>query len=125
MAQPATARARSASPRLAAADTAEELKQLRRDLNLNRATFGRMLGCSERGLANWEAGRPVQAIYLHRINELRNLFRELTELIKPNSIGEWLLAPNEQLDGLKPVEVIERGETFRVWKTVFDLRAKQ
>ena len=128
MAQPATARAiprsGSQSPAPAPRDVAEELKQLRRDLKLNRATFGRVLGCSERGLANWEAGRPIQAVYLHRIAELRNLFNELANVIEPSAIGEWLLAPNEQFDGLKPVEVIERGESFRVWKTIVQPRSK-
>ncbi len=102
----------------------EDLKQLRRDLRLSRTTFGRVLGCSERGLANWEAGRPIQAIYLNRINELRNLFSELSKVVEPDTIGEWLLTPNEQFDGLKPVEVIERGETFRLWKTIFHWKGK-
>ncbi|MEO8350118.1 MAG: hypothetical protein ABI680_00215 [Chthoniobacteraceae bacterium] len=128
MSQPAKSLARnhaaSPAPDAVSADGAEELKQLRRDLKLTRATFGRMLGCSERGLANWEAGRPIQKIYVNRINELRNLFTELSKSLESASIGDWLLAPNDQFDGLKPVEVIERGETFRLWKVILQSERK-
>jgi hypothetical protein len=35
--------------------------------------------------------------------------------------GPWLLAENEALDSFKPLELIERGETDRIWQLVFAL----
>ena len=95
---------------------AEDLKQLRRDLKLNRSTFGRLLGCSERGLANWEAGRPIQSVYSSRLQELRNLLAETAKIIGRENIGPWLTEPNEDFAGMKPIELIERGESAQLWR---------
>ncbi|MBX6313085.1 MAG: hypothetical protein IRY99_09260 [Isosphaeraceae bacterium] len=40
-------------------------------------------------------------------------------MVKPRVIPEWLDTPNETFEGLKPVEVIERGEIDRLWNMVF------
>ena len=39
------------------------------------------------------------------------------------SIGTWLQIPNEAFDGLKPLEVIDRGEIDRLWSMIYDLRS--
>lgn len=44
-------------------------------------------------------------------------------MIKPDAIGKWMTTPNEAFDGLKPVEVIERGEVDRMWQMLFLLRS--
>ena len=44
-------------------------------------------------------------------------------LLEPASLGAWFTAPNAALDGLKPVEVIERGEIDRLWEMVIRLRS--
>jgi hypothetical protein len=36
-------------------------------------------------------------------------------------IGTWLDTPNPAFDGLKPVEVIERGEIDRIWRMVHEV----
>lgn len=40
-------------------------------------------------------------------------------------IGAWLLSPNDGLDGLKPIEVIERGEIDRIWQMLYLLEGSQ
>jgi hypothetical protein len=35
----------------------------------------------------------------------------------------WLATPNEAFDGLKPLEVIERGEIDRLWNMIFHLES--
>lgn len=35
----------------------------------------------------------------------------------------WLTAPNDAFDGLKPLEVIERGESDRIWQMIFLMRS--
>ena len=99
------------------------LKELRDALGLSRPVFARLMGCSERALANWEAGNPIQDIYKSRLNELKKLYDELAEVVDPESIGGWLTTPNEEFDGLKPMELIERGEMFRIWRMVFQLKS--
>jgi transcriptional regulator with XRE-family HTH domain len=99
------------------------LKQLRDALGLSRPVFARLMGCSERALANWEAGSPIQDIYKSRLNELRKLYDELAEVVEPDGIGDWLITPNEEFDGLKPIELVERGEMFRIWRMIFLLKS--
>ena len=51
-------------------------------------------------------------------------FRErLAEVVKPEAIPEWLETPNPAFDGLKPREVIERGEIDRLWSMIFYLES--
>ena len=45
------------------------------------------------------------------------------EVIRNDAIGPWLEQPNEAFDGLKPLEVIERGEVDRLWAMIFYLRS--
>ena len=105
------------------ANDAAAIRQLRLLLNMPRPIFARLMGCSERALANWETGRPIQDIYKSRLNELRKLRDELAEVTEPENIGAWFTAPNEEFDGMKPIELIERGEMFRIWRMVFFLKS--
>lgn len=51
-------------------------------------------------------------------------FRErLAGVVKPEVIPEWLETPNPAFDGLKPLEVIERGEIDRLWNVIFYLES--
>ena len=36
---------------------------------------------------------------------------------------EWLDTPNDAFDGLKPLEIIERGEIDRLWNMIFYLES--
>lgn len=89
---------------------------------MTRPLFARLMGCSERTLANWESGRHLPEIYKSRLNELQKLYAELAESVDPAAIGSWITLPNEDFDGLKPLELIERGETFRIWRMIFSLK---
>ena len=47
----------------------------------------------------------------------------LGELMDTGLIPEWIQTPNEGFNGLKPIEVIERGEIDRIWEMIFFLRS--
>lgn len=100
------------------------LRELRDALRLPRPVFARLMACSERALANWESGRSLPEIYKSRLGELQNLYNGLFEAIEPKTIGSWLTTPNHEFDGLKPLELIERGESFRIWRMIFRLKPK-
>jgi hypothetical protein len=40
-------------------------------------------------------------------------------------IAEWLQAPNDAFGGLKPIEVVERGEIDRIWRMIYVLESGQ
>jgi hypothetical protein len=54
---------------------------------------------------------------------LERLTNALSEVIKKESLGKWLKTPNQAFGGMKPVEVIERGESDRLWEMIYFLRS--
>jgi len=43
--------------------------------------------------------------------------------LRSRFVGKWLETPNDAFGGLKPLEVIERGEIDRIWQMVHTLRS--
>ena len=43
--------------------------------------------------------------------------------VSPEAIGPWLKDPNPAFDGSTPLQVIERGETDRIWRMVYELES--
>lgn len=97
--------------------------RLRNRLGLNRETFARLVPMSTRNLANIEGGKKPTATVLRQLKELKRVVDALAEVVKKDAIGPWLEQPNDAFDGLKPIEVIERGEIDRIWQMIFYLRS--
>ena len=97
--------------------------RLRARLGMNRETFARLVPMSTRNLANVEAGIVPSPNVLRQLQELRRVVDALTEVIREESIGPWFEQPNSAFDGLKPMEVIERGEVDRIWQMIYHLRS--
>jgi hypothetical protein len=95
------------------------VSHVRSELGVTREFFARMTGFSVRAISGWEAGRPLSEAAVRRVKEMKRLHDALAEGIRPEFIPQWLETPCEGLGGLKPVEVLERGETDRLWRTVF------
>ena len=88
-----------------------------------QAVFAKLLPVSVRSLATLESGATPTEVVARRLNELRRLTNALSEVIKKEALGSWLQTPNEAFDGLKPVEVIDRGEIDRLWSMIYFLRS--
>ena len=58
-----------------------------------------------------------------RLNELKRLFEALEKLVNQEAIGPWLKEPNPAFDGSTPLQVIERGETDRLWRMICELES--
>src|SRR5262245_48237861 len=97
--------------------------QVRDSWGVSRKTFARMAGFSERALAGWEAGEPVGEPSLRRLRELERLREALARVMRPEFLPQWLDTPNEAFAGLKPLEVVERGEVDRLWGMIFYLES--
>ena len=96
---------------------------VRRKLGLSRRLFSRLTGFSERAIANWESGGKPDEPGLRRIRETERFQSRLAEVVEREAIAEWLDAPNDAFDGLKPLEVLERGEIDRLWNMIFYLES--
>jgi transcriptional regulator with XRE-family HTH domain len=111
--------AKQVRPALRESVTAE----IRRKLGLSRKLFSRLTGFSERAIANWESGETPEEPGLRRIRETERFQARLAEVVASEAIPQWLDTPNDAFDGLKPLEVIERGEIDRLWNMIFYLES--
>ena len=96
---------------------------LRSELGFNREVFARLLPISVRSLATIESGGPQTEAVTRRLTELQRIVEALSEVVDKKIVGEWIQAPNPAFDGLKPLEVIERGEVDRIWQMLYLLRS--
>ena len=100
-----------------------DVRAVRTAYGMNRPDFGRLLGYSERMIAMWETGeRKPDAVAHRRYQELQRLFEELSRIIRPRRIPEWLNTSNPSFKGLKPVEVIERGRIDGLWQMIHEFK---
>ena len=54
---------------------------------------------------------------------MQRLQQALIGVMKPDFVGVWLQTPNDAFGGLKPVEVVERGEVDRLWRMIYELES--
>jgi hypothetical protein len=97
-------------------ESAHFVAGVRSGLGVTRELFARLTGFSVRAITDWEAGRPISDAGLRRVKELGRLRAVLAGGMREEFIGRWLQTPCEGLGGLKPVEVLERGEADRLWR---------
>ncbi len=96
---------------------------IRHRLQFNRSLFARLIAISERSLASIESGKPAGESATRSIVELKRLVNAMAEVIDPTVLKDWMTAPNEAFGGLKPLELIERGEVDRIWRMIWELKS--
>lgn len=99
------------------------VRELTTHYGISCDTLTRMTGFSPRAVANWSQGAKPSASTARRLTETKRLFATLETLISPEAIGPWLKEPNPAFDGSAPLQVIERGETDRIWRMVYELQS--
>lgn len=99
------------------------VKEIRQKLGVTRKVFSRLTGYSERAIASWESGGHPDEPGLRRLRETERFQERLAEVVPLEEIAQWLDTPNAAFDGLKPLEVIERGEIDRLWNMIFYLES--
>ena|SRR5271157_295625 len=99
----------------------EQFVDLRKRFGISQKGFAQLTSSSLRAVARWEAGEKPGEMAKRTLNELRRLYNSLSGVMKKDHVAEWLSIPNPVFDGLKPLEVIERGESDRIWKMIYDL----
>jgi DNA-binding transcriptional regulator YiaG len=88
-------------------------------------TFTRLTGFSPRAVSGWANGEPRTPSTERRLAETQRLFTALAKLVKATAIGPWLETANPAFGGSTPVQVIERGETDRLWRMIYELESGQ
>lgn len=90
---------------------------------VTRDAITRMTGFSPRAVANWSSGKPPGPSAQKKLTELTRLFDALSELVDPKALASWLKTSNPGFEGSTPLQVIERGETDRLWRMIWQLEA--
>jgi transcriptional regulator with XRE-family HTH domain len=101
----------------------EQFAGLRKKLGITQKGFAQLTSSSLRAVARWEAGEKPGEMAKRTLSEPRRLYNSLPGVMKKDYIAEWLSIPNPVFDGFKPLEIIERGESDRIWKMIYDLGA--
>lgn len=100
-----------------------EVKEFCDSYGVTQETFTRLTGFSPRAVAHWAHGRKPSPSTGRRLAELGRLFEALEKLIPNDNIGPWLREPNPAFDGSTPLQVVERGETDRIWRMIYELES--
>jgi DNA-binding transcriptional regulator YiaG len=99
------------------------VKDLTHRYGISYDTLTRITGFSLRAVSNWSHGSKPSSSTARRLTEIKRLFAALENLVSPEAIGPWLKEPNLAFNGSTPLQVIERGETDRIWRMVYDLQS--
>jgi hypothetical protein len=93
--------------------------------NVKQDAFTRLAGFSPRAVSLWAMGRTPSLSTQRRLSEITRLFLELRRLVDARQIGPWLRTSNPAFEGSTPLQVIERGETDRIWRMIYELKSGQ
>ena len=96
-----------------------EVKRFCRRFSVIRADLTRLTGYSLRSVDKWASGEKPGKAAQKQLTELVRLFDALAEIMEPDYIGEWLKTPNPAFEGSTPLQVIERGESDRLWRMLY------
>jgi len=97
--------------------------KLRSALGWSRNQLAYVMNASDRAIVNWEGGDPISPVYAAKLREIQSVYNELKQLMKPEEIGLWLLTEMEEFEGRTPADLISKGETGRLWASLFYLRS--
>jgi len=89
----------------------------------SRTTLALVMNASDRAIFIWEQGAPMSPVYAAKLREIQSVYNALRQLMKPEEIGPWLLSELEEFDGLSPADLLSKGETGRLWASLFYLRS--
>lgn len=94
---------------------------VRKALGISQEELARVTGYSTRSIAGWEAGKIISDSARQKLAETERLRAGLAQIIGPDHLGEWMRTPNAAFEGQTPIQIIERGESDRLWRMIFEI----
>ncbi len=101
-----------------AGETKFSVRRLRSTFGLPQSMTARLCGISLRTMASLESDTARRTLP-RSVHETRRLLMALAEIVRPEHLRSWLDEPNQEFGGLKPIEVVERGEVDRLWAMIY------
>lgn len=106
------------------ASTERIIQGLRENFGVNQHMMVRLSGYSPRSIISWSKGTKATKPAAIKFTELSRLFEALADLTQnQNEVTAWLETPNDAFDGSTPLQVIERGESDRLWRMIYFLQS--
>jgi hypothetical protein len=102
--------------------TGEAIRAFCREANTTLDTYTRLVGASRRAVASWLAGDAPSRANQRTLSEMSRLLVALAEIVPASQIGRWLDTPSPAFEGSTPLQVIERGESDRVWRMIWQIK---
>jgi transcriptional regulator with XRE-family HTH domain len=123
----AAVRVGEGSFRVKASESASRLQvpALRKAFGVTQTAFGRLTGFSPRMIVALEHGARPSQTAARKLAETERLRDALLRVMPSEELPVWLDTPNQAFDGLKPLEVIERGQGDRLWRMIYELESGQ
>jgi hypothetical protein len=69
---------------------------------------------------------PTRDCRCHGLRKDRDppaIHKLLHAILKSKYVGQWLDTLNNAFSGLKPLDLIERGEVDRLWRMIFEVES--
>lgn len=85
----------------------------------------RITGASARTVALWASGQEPSPKQRKVLNEVDRLLTALARIMEPGGIARWLQTPNRAFSGNTPAQVIENGESDRLWRMLYEIESGQ
>jgi len=99
------------------------VRGIRQKFGVSQEELARVTGYSTRSVAGWESGQLVSDSAHQKLIETERLRSALAQIIPASEMGEWLRTPNAAFEGQTPIQIIERGESDRIWQMIFQVDA--
>ncbi len=96
---------------------------VRTEMGISQEELARVTGYSTRSIAGWESGKVVSDSARQKLAETNRLTAALTKIIGSQNLGEWMRTPNPAFEGQTPIQIMERGESDRLWRMIFEIDA--
>jgi DNA-binding transcriptional regulator YiaG len=96
---------------------------VRESFGVTQEEFGRVMGYSTRSVAAWEGGLGLSDSARQKLVETIRLQAALAKIVPEKELGEWMRNPNPAFEGQAPLQIIERGESDRIWRMIFQIDA--
>lgn len=97
------------------------IKQFCSRFRMARPELTRLTGFSQRAVDDWARTNAPSPPALRKLKEIRRLFDALAGIMEADYVGEWVKEPNAAFDGSTPLQVIERGESDRLWRMIYQV----
>ena len=102
---------------------ARKLESLRDKGGMKSIDVANVLGLRPETVSRWNQGKAFPQPDAERLLlELEYIVDELSDFYEPQEARLWLFAPQKLLDGERPAELIQKGETEKVRSMISQLR---